>query len=257
MEYYRQVLKQDYEKRLAKNNAFSIRSYSRYLNIPQSTLLGVLNNKRDLPLRYVDLLINKMELAPSEKGLFEKSVRLSKQNLKEIGSVKIDNSDERVFDEQIDFDIISSWKYLAFLNLFKLTDNQFDPENFSKRLGISVQEVEKLKSDLLLREYIQERDGRYFRSNTKFSSTQDIKSKALKYAHLDILDLAKDKIDSVDIEDRFYSSTIFPVKKEKIVQAKKIIREFRDKLSDFLSDNPSDEVYNLSVQLFPLTENKE
>lgn len=52
MEYYKEVLINDFQIRKKRNPAFSIRSYSRFLGVPQATISEVLRNRRSLPKKY-------------------------------------------------------------------------------------------------------------------------------------------------------------------------------------------------------------
>jgi len=71
-----------------------------------------------------------------------------------------------------------------------------------------------------------------------------------------ILEKAIQALEEVPKKYRDQSSTVMAVKKSDLLEAKKRIREFRHSLCEFLQRDPStfEEVYQLSVSLFPLSQ---
>ena len=65
--------------------------------------------------------------------------------------------------------------------------------------------------------------------------------------------MAKEKLE-LKLSERDYSSLVFAMDKSKIELAKRIIREFRLKMTELCKDGNKTEVYQLAIQLFPMTE---
>lgn len=103
---------------------------------------------------------------------------------------------------------------------------------------------------------IQDEEGQFVKNTKKLSTTKDIPSQALRDAHIDILKIASEKIETIPVEDRFYSASTIAIKKDKLLEAKELIREFRSKLAEFTKGDGPDEVYQMNIQLFPLTVNE-
>ena len=70
-----------------------------------------------------------------------------------------------------------------------------------------------------------------------------------------ILSKAIDSIDSTDIKKRDNTSVTFAVDTSDIPQIKKLIKQFRRDLSEFVQPNEikGDQVYQLAIAFFPLT----
>lgn len=56
--------------------------------------------------------------------------------------------------------------------------------------------------------------------------------------------------------DREFTFITMAVDKSKMIEAKTMIREFRDKLCAYLEEGEKTEVYELAIQLFPRTKLK-
>ncbi|MBY0414361.1 MAG: DUF4423 domain-containing protein, partial [Bdellovibrionales bacterium] len=74
-----------------------------------------------------------------------------------------------------------------------------------------------------------------------------------KLAHMEELDIAKSKIEKVDLEKRYYRSNTFTVAKKDLPKLKKIIDKMNAETNKVTDISTPEEVYVLSCQLFPLT----
>ena len=84
------------------------------------------------------------------------------------------------------------------------------------------------------------------------SENRNIKS------HYENLELARKALDNTPMLARDFSWLTLPADSRLLPEAKRMIRQFEDQLSEFLeaAGAEPDEVYRLSVQLFPLTESE-
>ncbi len=257
MEFYKEVLISEYSKKQKKNPAYSLRSFSKFLGLAQATLSEVMRDKRKLPLKHAIPVAEKLNLDPSTKTMFVKSVELSKASLKNL-ELKTDHYlDETVLDEQRDYNIIAYWEYYGLLNLIETKDFINDEHWIAKRLDIKVSRVSQVKKELIARGYLKEEQGNLTRIQTKLTTSQDVFSKALRHSHKESLEMAIEKIDSVHLDKRFLSSSTIPVSMEKMDEAKKLIREFRAKMTALLAEGDKEEVYQFCIQLYPLTNSVE
>jgi uncharacterized protein (TIGR02147 family) len=253
MEDYRQILKNDFINRQRKNESFSLRAYSKFLGISPATLSEVMRERRNLPQKYADVVANKLNLGPIEKQLFLKSILIQKRSLKDLVKLKIEDKSQTILDEQRDFNIIAHWEYYGFLNLIETHDFQNNTAWISQKLSISKLRVKQVKDELLHAGHIEEKNNILVRKKVNLNTTQDVVSKAIRQSHKESLEMAIDKIESVDISKRFYSSSTVPVSIDKLDEAKELIRDFREKLCALLQEGKKEEVYNLNIQLYPLT----
>jgi len=254
MELYRSILIDEFEVRKARSSSFSLRAYARFLDLSPATLSRVLTSKRNLPLKKVEFISQKLNLDPIRKAAFKKSAEFSKVSLKGLSAVAVSALPSQVLDDQKDYNIIAKWEYYAILNLVKTNDFQFCPNWIGKRLNISISRVNRVLTELEERGLIEEVSGQIVRVDKNLETTQDVFSQALRDSHKENLKIAAEKIDQVSIEKRFFSSSTMAIDSDRLDEAKVLIREFREKLSELLSQNNLNEVYQFNLQLFPLTE---
>lgn len=84
-------------------------------------------------------------------------------------------------------------------------------------------------------------------------TSEDVLSLSLRKSHLESFEIAARKQDEISLEYRDFSAEVFCVDLEHLPQAKALIREFREKIAVMMRKGKPREVYQLSVQLFPLT----
>ncbi len=78
-----------------------------------------------------------------------------------------------------------------------------------------------------------------------------MESLALQKAHTDALNIAKEKLETVPMEQRDYTSVTMAISTKKIPEAKAIIREFQEKLHALLTSDPQTKSINLVVNYSP------
>jgi hypothetical protein len=68
------------------------------------------------------------------------------------------------------------------------------------------------------------------------------------------MDMAKDKIQNLDVKDRDFSFLIFNGNPKHLPKAKEILRRTQDDLEKLMDQDQADEVYKVCTYLFPLTD---
>lgn len=250
--YYIECINNKFQEKLSINPSYSLRSYSRFLEIAPQVLSEIFNGKRHLPMKNADQIIVKLGLAPHNAYLFKKSLNSTKSRLKDIAKLSL--SEEHILSNERHFKIIAEWEYYAIITLLEIKESFDSEKKIALRLGLSELRVKYVLDILIKEKLIIRNSSRIFKKITnKLSTTQDIPSLALKKGHQELLKLASAKIETIAIQDRFYSASTIAIKKEKLLAAKELIREFRSKLSRFIASDQADEVYQMNIQLFPLT----
>jgi len=78
----------------------------------------------------------------------------------------------------------------------------------------------------------------------------------LRHYHKQVLELAKKSLDQSTPLEREVSGGVFPIRSDRLPEAKKIIREFQMKLFRLLEDPRGDSLFQLEVAFFPLVKNR-
>ena len=253
--YFREKLKDDFCQKQRKNPSYSLRAYARFLGIYSATLSSVLKGKRTLPLPSAEQISNKLSLSPKEKDRFISSI-FEIKSLKRLSSLPLKpKKEERLLDQtETQYKILSEWEHYAILSLLECDDFKSETEWISNRLGItkirSDQAIQKLKDAKLIKI---SKNGKIQKTFEKLNTSEDVVSKAIQKSHHESLEIAQEKLKTVPVEKRDYSTTTFAVDPRHMEEAKTLIREFRKRLARLMEDGRKTEVYRLSIELYPLT----
>lgn len=192
-------------KKKKKKPHFSLRSFARWLNLSPAQVSQILSGKRTVSLKSFLKISDKLDLSPIEKKEFLGSVsKIHNKNLKqykdhEINYLKL---------QEDEFRLISDWYHLAILSLTEVKGAKADPRWIAQKLKISVQ----CAQDALLR--LQRLKLITIKPQFKqiappLNVTAEKSSEAIRKFHKQCLDVACEKIDTVDLSLReFHSMTL-------------------------------------------------
>lgn len=148
---------------------------------------------------------------------------------------------------------IADWKYFAILSLAGLKHNRASAKWIAGQLGIDYLEAKHAFEKLKIFGYIDEQGEGFRQSSRPLQSTTDIPSAVIRRFHRQNLQLAQDRIESVPVELRDFSSFTFAIDQRKLARAKKMIQEFKAKFNRTMKSSRADAVYNLGIQFYPVT----
>ncbi len=232
-----QILKGELEKRQKNNSAYSLRSFAKFLEISPAALSQLMSGKRGISVKRLSKIIEKLSLPPSElKSLIRTKGKRNTTILKE--------------DE---FKLISEWYHFGILSLGELKTCKSDPRWIAKRLNIPVGTANEVLQRLERMGIIQVKDGRFKQITPPLKTTSDIPSSTIRAYHKSILGLAQNKIETVDVKEREYSALTMAINTKNLQKAKKLTDEYKEEMLQLLEQGTLDEVYQLSIQLFPLS----
>lgn len=248
--HYINRLKLELKDRQANNPNYSLRAFSRDIGVNAATVSLILRNKRELPLNKLDQVIQALNLTESEQTLFKESRVLN------TSDVNIQELDRYILDESY-YNIIAEWEHFAVITLFNIEDFIPTSESISTRLGLSKERVQEVLTNLKDHGLIKINDSVIELVHQSLRTTEDIQSQALRDSHIETLQIASQKIETVSLDKRDYSSDTIAIDISQVEEYKKMIRDFRYKLCTLKSQNKTTDVYQLAVQFFPLTQQEE
>jgi uncharacterized protein (TIGR02147 family) len=248
--YYIQKLKEDFSQKQRRSPMYSLRAYARDLGVHAATISMVFNGKRGLPYDKCSQIVDKLALGPKERTLFIESLNHGKSAL---DAIKVEESDERFMLDESYFSVISEWEHYAVLTLFDIEDFEPHAHIISARLGITQNRAEVVLNNLVTCGLLTHGENGLEKSHSRVRTTEDVTSIALRKGHIETLEMGKEKIESVSVEERDFSSIMVALDPEKLPEVKTIIREFRQKLATLVKDGHRSEVYQLAIQLYPIT----
>jgi uncharacterized protein (TIGR02147 family) len=255
--YYISKIKEHLSLRQRLNPHYSLRAYARDLGLHSSTLSQVIKGNRPLPLKDSKEVATKLNLGPKERTLFLESLYRTKTKMDEIA---IPQNDERFMLDESYHKVIAEWEHFTVETLFEVDGFIPSVSEIAKRLRITENRAEVVLNNLMVCGLIiEDENGVLVKAFPKIRTTEDITSQALKEAHIETIDLGKQKLEEVEVELRDFSSMTIAMDLERMPEVKSIIREFRQKMMALLRDGKKTDVCQLAIQFYPLTttENKQ
>lgn len=243
--YIRLMLQKELTERCGKNPRYSLRSFSKQVGVPVSSLSSIMSGKRPITQKMKLHLAGALGWSLAEI----EPTNLIQEELK-YHSIGLDS-----------FHIISDWYHFAILELIKVKGYKQDVKWISKALGITVSEVNIAFERLVRVGILELKNGKYVDvtgGNTSWNQSY-FTSDAKKRLQKSLLEKAIECLYTTPIEERDNTSMTMAINKQDLDKAKKLITEFRRKFSKILEKDKSklDSVYQLAIAFYPLSKKGE
>lgn len=246
--YLQKTLRERLDQLKTKNNSFSLRAFARLLDVSPASLSEFLNGKRVLSPKMLLKLADRLCLPPEDFSVLNDKINRDKKGL-----THTPESSRKTIQLQNDqYYLVADWHYYAILCLAETKEFTGDSDWIAKRLKTTKKKVAESMERLLrlgLLEYTQ--DGNLTYHDIELSTTEDIPNTSLKKRHSENLEAARESLFTDDVMLRDFSFATLAIDPAKLPEAKKMIREFQDKLYDFLEEGDKKEVYEICMQIFP------
>ncbi len=250
--FYLSKLKQEFSRRQRVNSSYSLRAFAKDLEIDSSNMSAILKKKRGLPSHRAERMADLLKLSPKEAAFFIMSTYRKKMSLDKI-NIPSSHEAKKILLDDTYYQIIAEWEHYAVLQLMKTFDFESCPDWIARRLNISINRSEVVINNLIQLGFIGKNENGFYRKVANLETSEDVESKALQTSHIDTIEIAKEKIETVDVKLRDFSSMTMAIDPDKIPEAKAIIREFQDKLYALMTTDKASEVYIYNCQLFPVS----
>jgi uncharacterized protein (TIGR02147 family) len=241
-----EMIRLEFSRRLQKNPSYSQRAFAKFLGVSHTLLSLVLNGHRPPSDALLATIAERLEFGPKKAQMF-----LGQEVAKgsEAGSV----AGETLKLSLDQFALVSEWQHFAILSLLEVPDSDFDAKFIAARLGISVM-LAKISMDRLTTSGLvaKGRNGKWRQSTKPIVVENKLSTVSTKRFQRQLLAKAAESLTTDPIEKRDLSSTTFAMNPKHVGYALKRIREFRRALTNELEAfGEPEEVYNLTVQIFP------
>jgi uncharacterized protein (TIGR02147 family) len=254
-------LRDELTKRLEKNPRYSMRAFANLLGINIGSLSGILNGKRALTLKSANDLCDRLGINPTEKVKILQ--KLSKKEKQKVKLVLKGELPDRIELEEEAFRAISDWYHYAILQIVRTERYLQNPRHMNakwiaRQLKISELETKLAIERLIKLNLLSDELGTLKRTEKRITTAnKNLTSAALKKLQKQIREKAIYSIEHDSIELRSMTSLTMAINPKKMQEAKFLIDEFQEKLSDLLEEGEKEKVYQLEIGLFPIqiTEN--
>lgn len=220
-----QILQNELSRRKRDNPRYSIRSFASFLNLSPGRLSELVSGKRSAGRLLENRLLARLELKNGAVAPLEDSA----------------------------FAILADWHHFAILSLMDTKGFSPRPDWIAKRLGISTFDTQAALDRLESTGLIFRKNGRLFKSSAPVMTATDRASEALRISHEQSLKQAIRALHEIPVDLRDITSITLATSPQKLGLAKEMIRDFRRRLATILEADECTEVYNLNVQLVPVT----
>lgn len=245
MKDFKNILQQEYLRRVSKNPHYSLRAFAQHLDVNHAILSMVLSGKRKVTKNMVMKFSNALGLSPQETSKY----------LEE----EISEAEKSFFLLQNDvFSFISEWYYDAILELTLVPKTKIEPKTISQILDIPLVQATIALETLERLELLKKNDqGRYeitYKNSINYLDP-DTTTSAQKNYQRSVLEKSLEALENIDRKKRDHTSTTMAINSKDLQKAKELIKKFRHDLNAFMQRDESDldEVYQLQVSFFPLT----
>lgn len=261
---YRTYLKDWYETAKKIHPLFSYRAFAKKAEFKSSNfLMLVINGKRNLTKKSLEKTANALNLNKQEREFFENLVFFnqakthSEKNNFYKRLLKCKKYSQLKPIEKKQYEYYSAWYHPAVRELVISKNFDGTPEWISKRLSPAVSPAQVKKSIELLAGlgFIEETSpDKWKQSSTLISTGPTLKSVVVHNYHKTLLDLTKDVIDTIPVENRDVTTMTLGIKKERVEEIIGKIRDFRHEILELVAlDKEPEDVLQLNIQFFPLT----
>jgi uncharacterized protein (TIGR02147 family) len=262
---YREYLADYFSKKKATMPTYSHRVFARQAGLSSpSHLLMIITGKRNLSLKTIQKFSEGLRLTQKEKRYFELMVQYEQTEdlhrkssyFSEIMSLKASTKKLHRLEKER-FDFLSKWYVVAVYVLIDLKNFCSDPDWIAKRLNNKLspaQAKEALETLLRLGMIEVDKNRGYRQVANAVTIADDTKSLAVYNYHESMIRLASEALRSSAQNMREMNGATIHIPISKMPELKEKIRAFRKEINQMASsyENP-DEVFQLNIQLFPLS----
>ncbi|WP_413291057.1 TIGR02147 family protein [Bdellovibrio sp. HCB337] len=247
---FRIWLQQQFTDRCKRNPRYSLRAFAQLLKMDASSLSQIFAGKRKVSTKVITSVCEILGSSPEQQELF---IKKAKSKFKYNGTADGQDSSYEVLSQDA-FKVISDWYHFAILELINVDGFQGRAAWCAKALNITTAEAQIALERLERLSLIRQEDGQWVRTNKLITNfAPGVTSVAHKHMQRQILQMALDAIDTVHAEEKDITCMTMAIDIEKIPQARKIISKFRRDLSAYLEEGAQSRVYQLAIQLYPVS----
>lgn len=240
-----------------KNPGFSLRAYAKKLELPPSALSEILNGKRKISHKMAARILDRMNLSPD---VTTPVLSLFKKETKDLDFIEASAPEELVPPVDFlqlssdQFNLIAEWQHFALLSLLETKNFKSDISWISRKLGITIPQAQTSLDRLIRLGFIFKKNKKYVPSRRALTTSDNIPNQAVRKSHYTDLALAEKALDHTPVDARDFTAITIAANKENLPKARKLIREFQDKLTRCLEQGEKDEVIKFTFYLYPLTQ---
>jgi uncharacterized protein (TIGR02147 family) len=262
-----EFLQRVFERAKSRNPQLSLRAWARHLGFSNHVHLSLLlSGKRQLNSKVFSRIKAKLSLTETELHLLTLLMLRSRAETLEEQAL-LDQSltqlQPQLPSQTITTDllrVLRRWSMLALLELFRLKDFRSDPKWMSRRLNgdLSAEQVTETLQALARLGVVRQKGQKWslIHSEVFRSTPPDQVSPHLRLLQKQFFELGIESLEETPVDQRELSTFSFAIDQTRVQEAKEYLRRFRKEFAAHFEAQEGDELYQLNVQFFPLTNKK-
>lgn len=236
----------EFAKIQAANPGFSLRSLARRVAVSPATLSNIQSGKSRLTRKVAEKALVALGLMSVETARWVDTL-----------NSRAPSRAAALDFEELDFDrirMVSDWYYFAILSLLETEGAQGEVAWIAKRLALPLRTVRAALRTLADAGMLKKTEKGYAATGRAFRTTTQVDNAYIRLAHLRDLERIRLALETVPQDARDSTAITIATNPGKIREAKARLQKFRRELMEFLESGEKNEVYRLSLHLYPLTQ---
>ena len=243
-----EILRAELLARTRRNPQFSLRAFARVLGLAPARLSELLSQKRKMTSGQAHRIADGLGYPPAKRRRLLETVEGARAKT-------VAPAEARQYTALADdhFAIIADWWHFAILSLLETVDARDDAVWIGRRLRISPVIARGALARLERLGLLTGPSGARRPTHADLTTSHDLPSSALRISHTQSLKNAVRALAEVPVQARDISSITMAIDPARLPEAKALICDFRRRLAALLEAGTKSEVYDLNVQLVPLS----
>ncbi len=261
---YRLFLRDSYGYLKTHSRTFSFRYFSRRAGFSSPNFLKlVMDGKRNLSSESIPKFVDALKLTKTEGDFFAHLVhfgqsRTASERSQHATKILKSKGYQKMYPlNQAEFSYYACWYYIPVRELVAFPSFREDAKWIAGTIfpRISADEASKAIHDLEALGLVRrDETGRLVQSTRTVTTSNEVASASVVSYHKEMMRIASDSIETVNREQREISAACIPVSEKVAAEIKLKIQEFRNEILLLASQDESpDRIYQLNLQLFPLS----
>lgn len=249
----------EFRARKKRNGSYSVRAFARDLGLSPSHLSEFLSGKSNLSHEKADLLADKLKLQGEHRSHWSDLLTVHSKYKKDrdAATFRICQRMETIqgaISEKV-FRTISDWYFFALICFFG-GNPQWTTEELCSRTGLSEDQIEEAIDTLVELQLLRPIDNGYEPTDDYSFVGNNLPSEAIKKSHGQILDKAKQALESFDMTERESQSCFVSIPQNQLAtfysELRKRVLETAAEFSTANVDKDQVSVQAITLQIFPI-----
>ena len=259
---YGAFLRDFFEEKRKKTPFFSYRFFGRKVGVDPGNLVKILQGKRNLSEAGIKRFIHYAQFSGREAKYFETLVQFKKAKKERENKILFEKlmAIQRIDPyrlESAQYEFYREWYHTVVLALLNVFDFKGDCKALADRTRprISAKQARESIALLLKLNLVRkEAGGKFVPTNNVLTTGKDWKSIAIRTFQRQSIGMALEALERFAPEERDISTVSIAVAKDDMEEIKRVTSEYRRTVLQIASASEKpDRVYQLNVQLFPLS----